>query len=149
MLEASHELGVKNDNKTMEVAKRMVDHAINNGWDSQVGGFYDEGYYFKNMQKISIIRDTKNWWAQAEGMNTLLLMADHFPDDPNHYFEKFKKQWDYIQVYIIDHENGDWFEGGLDKEPQKKTALKGHIWKTTYHQFRALSNCVKRLRGVE
>jgi len=35
----------------------------------------------------------------------------------------------------------------LDKEPERKTALKGHIWKATYHQFRALMNCVRRLRG--
>src|SRR4051812_37960614 len=47
MLESSHVLGLKNDNKTMVVSKRMVDHALRNGWDNKVGGFYDEGYYFK------------------------------------------------------------------------------------------------------
>ncbi|MDQ6812473.1 MAG: AGE family epimerase/isomerase [Bacteroidota bacterium] len=147
MLEASHALGLKNDQTTMTVAKRMVDHALRNGWDSAVGGFYDEGYYFKNQQKISIILDTKNWWAQAEGMNTLLLMADHFPNDEMHYYDKFKQLWKYIQTYLIDHVYGDWYESGLDKEPQKKTALKGHIWKATYHHYRSLSNCIKRLRG--
>ncbi len=50
-----------------------------NGWDNQAGGFYDEGYYFKGEDTITIIKDTKNWWAQSEGLNTLLLMADHFP----------------------------------------------------------------------
>lgn len=147
MLEASHALGLKNDAKTMTVGKRMVDHALRNGWDSVLGGFYDEGYYFKNRQAITIIFDSKNWWAQAEGMNTLLLMADHFPNDSMHYYDRFKQQWNYIQTYLIDHENGDWYEEGLDKEPQRKTALKGHIWKGTYHNFRALSNCVKRLTG--
>ena len=146
MLEASHVLGLKNDSKTMTVAKRMVDHALRNGWDKQVGGFYDEGYYFKGSDTISIIRDSKNWWAQAEGLNTLLLMSDHFPNDPMHYFDKFKQLWNYAQTYLIDHQNGDWFEGGLDKEPEKKTALKGHIWKGNYHQFRAMMNCMERLR---
>ena len=149
MLEASHVLGLKNDTRTLTVAKRMVDHSLQNGWDNDLGGFYDEGYYFKDSSKISIIKDSKNWWAQAEGMNTLLLMADKFPADKMHYYEHFNKMWTYIQTYIIDHENGDWYEEGLDKEPQRKTALKGHIWKATYHQFRALSNCVKRLRGDE
>jgi mannobiose 2-epimerase len=147
MLEASHALGWKNDNTTMTVAKRMVDHALQNGWDKSVGGFYDEGYYFKGQDTITILRDSKNWWAQAEGMNTLLLMADQFPNDPMHYYEKFKQQWLYIQTYLIDHVNGDWYEGGLDKEPEKRTALKGHIWKGTYHHFRSLSNCVKRLKN--
>jgi mannobiose 2-epimerase len=147
MLEASHALGWKNDNTTMTVAKRMVDHALQNGWDKSVGGFYDEGYYFEGQDTITILRDSKNWWAQAEGMNTLLLMADQFPNDPMHYYEKFKQQWLYIQTYLIDHVNGDWYEGGLDKEPEKRTALKGHIWKGTYHHFRSLSNCVKRLKN--
>jgi mannobiose 2-epimerase len=146
MLEASHALGLKNDAETMTVGKRMVDHALTNGWDTEVGGFYDEGYYFKGRDSIFIILDSKNWWAQAEGMNTLLLMADHFPDDPMHYYDKFRQLWKYIQTYLIDHVNGDWYEGGLDKEPHKKTALKGHIWKGTYHHFRALSTCVKHLK---
>jgi len=147
MLEASHALGIKNDSKTMTVGKRMVDHALRNGWDSTVGGFYDEGYYFNDKPNISIILDSKNWWAQAEGLNTLLLMGDRFPNDPMHYYDKFKLLWKYAQTYLIDHVNGDWYEGGIDKEPQKKTALKGQIWKGTYHHFRSMSNCVKRLRG--
>jgi len=147
MLEASHVLGLKNDTRTLTVAKRMVDHSLQNGWDNELGGFYDEGYYFKDSVKISIIKDSKNWWAQAEGLNTLLLMADKFPNDEMHYYDCFKKLWNYIQTYMIDHVYGDWYEEGLDKEPERKTALKGHIWKATYHHFRALSNCIRRLKG--
>jgi mannobiose 2-epimerase len=149
MLEASHALGLKNDTKTLTVARRMVDHSLKNGWDNELGGFYDEGYYFKGDPKISIIKDSKNWWAQAEGMNTLLLMADKFPNDKMNYYDHFKKEWNYIQTYLIDHVNGDWYEEGLDNEPERKTALKGHIWKGTYHHYRALSNCIERLRGKE
>jgi mannobiose 2-epimerase len=146
MLEASEALGMKNDATTLATAKRMVDHALKNGWDNKNGGFYDEGYYFKNKNGITIIRDSKNWWSQAEGLNTLLMMADLFPKDQMQYYRKFKEMWHYIQTYIIDHHFGDWFEEGLDTRPERETALKGHIWKATYHQFRSLSNCVKRLR---
>jgi mannobiose 2-epimerase len=146
LLEASHVLGLKNDSVTLRKAKRMVDHALRNGWDDAAGGFYDEGYYFKGQQKIKIIRDTKNWWAQAEGMNALLLMADLFPEDDIHYFEKFEKLWGYAKLNLIDHEYGDWFAGGIDKQPELKTALKGHIWKAFYHQYRSMANCVDRLR---
>jgi mannobiose 2-epimerase len=125
----------------------MVDHALKNGWDSQLGGFYDEAYYFKGDPKITVIKDSKNWWAQAEGLNTLLLMADHFPDDPMRYYDKFLLLWKYTQTYLIDHTYGDWYEEGLDKEPQRKTALKGHIWKADYHNYRALTNCIDRLRS--
>ena len=145
MLEASHVLGLQHDSTTLIIGKRLVDHALKNGWDNQVGGFYDEGFYFKGDSAITILKESKNWWAQAEGMNTLLLMSDYFPSDPHLYFEKFRKLWKYTDTYLIDHEYGDWYDEGLDKSPERRTALKGQIWKATYHNYRALSNCVDRL----
>ncbi len=59
----------------------------------------------------------------------------------------YRQQWQYIKTYLIDHVYGDWYEEGLDKEPQRKTALKGHIWKGNYHNFRALENCIERLNN--
>lgn len=146
LLEASHVLGLKNDGITATVAKRMVDHALRNGWDNILGGFYDEGYYFPDTTGITIIRDSKNWWAQAEGLNTLLLMAIRYPNDAMHYEKRYEKLWQYGQTYLIDHQYGDWYEEGLDKEPQRRTALKGHLWKATYHTYRALTNCVDRVQ---
>lgn len=149
LLEASEVLGRKHDAKTLEVAKRMADHALRNGFDSVAGGLYDEGYYFQNENGISIIRDSKNWWAQAEAMHTLLIMATLFPDDAMDYDGKFLKQWRYVDEYLIDHEYGDWYAGGVDKEPHHKKALKGHQWKGTYHHFRALAGCIRMLRSDE
>lgn len=145
MLEASHLLGIEDDRRTREVSKKMVDHALRNGWDEELGGFYDQGYYFGQGDEISIINDHKNWWSQAEGLNTLLLMADLYPDDELQYFDRFRMLWSYIQEYLIDHEHGGWYEGGLDKQPEMRTALKGHIWKANYHQFRSLMHCMFRL----
>jgi len=73
-------------------------------------------------------------------------MADKYPDDSMHYFEKFQLQWKYVETYLIDHVHGDWYEGGIDKEPEKAKAQKGHIWKATYHNFRGLANCIHALR---
>jgi cellobiose epimerase len=146
MLEASHVLGNKNDSVTLKVAKRMVDHSLKNGWDSKIGGFYDGGYYYKGKDEITIVKDTKNWWTQAEGLNTLLMMAELFPNDSLDYMGNFVKLWDYTNQYIIDHEHGEWYPGGLDKEPDQKKAQKGFIWKASYHQFRALMSCVERLK---
>jgi cellobiose epimerase len=145
MLEASHALGIKNDTTTLSIGKKMVDHALKTGWDKSLGGFYDEGFYFKGEDTMSILKKSKNWWAQAEALNSLLLMSEYFPNDANDYFGKFKKQWKYVETYIIDHRYGDWYEEGLDQEPERRTALKAHMWKATYHNYRALSNCVDRL----
>ena len=146
LLEASHVLRWKNDTTTMRIAKKMVDHALVNGWDDRDGGFYDEGYYFKDRTGITITVNTKNWWAQAEGLNTLLMMADLYPDDPINYYAKFEKLWKYVDENLIDHENGDWFAGGIDKQPEMKMAQKGHIWKAMYHQYRSMTGCIDRLR---
>ena len=98
-------------------------------WDNKTGGFYDAGYYFKDKPGLTIISTEKNWWSQAEEMNTLLLMSRLFPNDPMHYYDKFKQEWKYIQTYMIDYTYGDWYSHGLDIEPENKTALKGSIWK--------------------
>ncbi|MFZ0456373.1 MAG: AGE family epimerase/isomerase [Ignavibacteriaceae bacterium] len=144
MLEASHTLGLETDIETLTVAKKMVDHAIVNGWDDENGGFFDAGYYFSEENSCKIIQSTKNWWAQAEGLNVLLIMSEIFPDEQI-YKDYFKRQLHYIKNYLLDEENGGWFEGGLDKEPHFKTGPKGHIWKGSYHTGRALMNCVKIL----
>jgi mannobiose 2-epimerase len=149
LLEASHALHMKNDTATLRIAKQMVDHALQYAWDTRLGGFYDAGYYFKNKAGLTIISKEKNWWSQAEAMNSLLLMSELFPDDKLRYYDKFKQQWKYINTYMIDHSYGDWYANGTDIDPKIKTALKGHIWKGNYHQFRAMMNCVDRLTGKE
>ena len=147
MLEASEALGLEHDTVTERYAKQMVDHALRFGWDAARGGFYDEGYYFRDKPGFTLTHDTKNWWAQAEGLNTLLMMADRYPNDPLEYEKKFFQQWSYMDRFIIDHEFGGWFAGGLDREPDQRKGLKGHIWKATYHESRALMNVVRRLEA--
>jgi cellobiose epimerase len=145
MLEASWALGLEQDTRTLTVAKKMLDHAIHYGWDAQAGGFYDAGYYFEGQHGCTIIKDTKNWWAQAEALNALLLFSRIFPHDPK-YSEYFLRQWNYVKSNIIDTVGGDWFEGGIDKEPHFRMGPKSHMWKCTYHTCRALMNCMSLLR---
>ncbi len=147
MMEASETLGLEHDDRTLEVGRKMVDHTLQNGWDDVLGGIYDGGYYFKDNPNHTLIRDTKNWWAQSEMLNTLLIMHELYPDDDQAFFEKFKKQWAYCQEYLLDSEHGGWYAGGLDKEPERKTGDKGHIWKGAYHTARSLMNCIEKLKN--
>ena len=144
MLEASYALRIENDVTTLMKAKRMLDHAIENGWDKNSAGFFDEGYYFTGDGDCQIIKDTKVWWAQAEGLNALLLFSKIFPEEKR-YFELFLQLWEYIKKYLLDTEHGDWYWGSMEKEPHYKTEPKGTIWKGTYHTARALMNCIKML----
>jgi len=146
MLEASHALRLKHDVKTLTIAKRMVDHALANGWDKEHGGFYEAGYYYAGSDSITIIDKKKTWWVQAEGLNALLLMARLFPDETK-YYQAFRKQWEYIKKYLIDYKHGGWYQEGLDESPEAKHAPKASVWKINYHTSRTLMNCIKMLRA--
>ena len=149
MLEASHALGRENDSLTLQKGKKMVDHSLITGWDQEVGGFYDGGYYFEGDKEISIVNNKKNWWAQAEGLNTLFIMSRLFPEDEMNYRSYFEQQCGYIESYIMDDKYGGWYEWGLDQSPEAKDNLKGHIWKASYHNFRALQNVILELERVD
>ena len=148
MLEASEVLGMPDDEKTHRVAKRMVDHTLMYGWDAEAGGIYDGAYYFANEEIPQVTRTSKAWWAQAEAMNTLLIMADQYPDDPMDYWGKFMVQWEYLKAYLIDHEFTGWYSGGIDEEPDRVDGLKAQIWKGNYHDARSLMNVTRRLQGT-
>jgi mannobiose 2-epimerase len=145
MLEASEVLGLSDDNKTLAAAKLMVDHTIKYGWDSQLGGIYDGGYYFNENSDLKIVKDTKEWWVQSETLNSLAIMSELFPDDELNYLQKFFTQWDYIKQYLLDNEHGGWYWGGIDAFSNNKTAPKGSIWKVNYHTSRSLINISNKL----
>jgi cellobiose epimerase len=148
LLEAAHALGLEEDDETHRIAKKLTDHTLETGWDPETGGFYDTGYYFDDEDQLTILQDSKNWWAQAEGLNTLVIMTELYPDDPRNYYEAFLRQWEYIKRYLIDKEHGGWFDSGLDKRPDRRTASKSHIWKGNYHTVRSLMGCIDRLNGM-
>ena len=146
MLEASHVTGLKSNSTTLIKAKKMVDHALANGWDRNKSGFFDAGYYFKDSDTCIIVNAKKIWWTQAEGLNALLLMSKLFPDETK-YSQAFNRQWQYINLYMIDHEYGGWYGEGLDCSPKYNRRKKGYDWKGNYHNFRARLNCVKMLNN--
>lgn len=146
ILEASYDLGIESDTKTLTCSRNLVDHSLANGWDNDRGGFYDAGYNFYDTDYISIINNAKIWWVQAEGLNALLLMARLFPEEEK-YYNVFRKQWEYINKYLVDHKHGGWYEEGLDNSPLKLKARKAYDWKINYHNARALMNCIKMLKS--
>jgi mannobiose 2-epimerase len=148
MLETSHMLGLENDTLTLGRAKKMVDHAIDKGWDNRLGGFYDGGYYYDDSDNCTIVSNNKVWWTEAEGLNALLLMARLFPEEPR-YQELFEEQWIYLQRFVIDHEYGGWYHEGLDTNPHAIRDAKANIWKTSYHNVRALMNVIGMLNGTD
>ncbi|NND06602.1 MAG: N-acylglucosamine 2-epimerase [Saprospiraceae bacterium] len=147
LMEASHVSHHAEDEKTKMVAKQMVDHTLKNGWDKESGGIYDAGYYEVVGGPMKIIHHTKAWWAQLEAMNTMLIMADMYPDDEIKYEDFFVKQVQHIDQYLVDKTNGGFYIHSIDESPKAIQVHKGSIWKGNYHNLRSLVNCIKRLRN--
>jgi mannobiose 2-epimerase len=145
LLEAAEILGIPDDPKTAKMARMLVDHALDWGWDDQNGGFYDKGDVFAGKAYDT----TKVWWTQAEGLNALLLMHLKHGEQTDRYWKAFRKQWAFIQTRMIDPVHGGWYwettrEGTPSGESRKATP-----WKANYHTSRALMNVSKMLESIE
>ncbi|HXX65519.1 MAG TPA: glycosyl hydrolase [Bacteroidota bacterium] len=147
MLDASEALGLRDDSTTLALAKKKVDAALR-GFDAEKGGLFDGGYEFAPGKGVTIVLQTKEWWAQVEALNSLLMMSVLYPQDSLGYFDKFLKQWDFCRKYLIDYEHGGWYWGGTDQEPRNIYSPKGSIWKADYHTSRAMINCIRRLHNI-
>jgi len=146
LLETSDALGIKNDVKTLRIAKKMADHSLANGFDQVTGSFYNEGYYYPGRDTVTILSKNAEWWVQAEGLNTMLMMYKIFPAEKK-YYDAYVKVWGYIYDYLIDKKNGEWYVNGMNYNPLVVNAPKASIWKANYHNGRALMNCLRMLRG--
>ena len=143
LLEANEVLeGALGRSYTLSIAKKMVDHSLENGWDAENGGFFERGYYFRGRGTLNIIDDSKTWWVQAEALHVLLMMTRLFPSQTR-YRESFVRQWSYMKTYLFDNSRGGWYETGLDTRPRAVNGMKGHSWKAGYHETRAMLHCLE------
>lgn len=130
-----------------QLGKKLLDHALMHGWDAQNGGLYDAGLYRDG--RMHLVSKHKAWWAQAELLNTLLMMHCFEPEDAHAYDQLARRTWDYISTWLIDHERGGWYAQGLDQSPEAANGLKSQIWKGAYHNSRALLNASHWLECAE
>lgn len=141
LLEAAEALGTGSDSRTRAVARSLVDHAMEFGWDEKNGGFWYGGPTFGGEP----FHADKAWWVQAEGLNALLLMAREFPEDRARYETRFRALWEYVKREMIDARHGGWHPSALDTGKGKKQS-KASPWKAAYHDSRALMHCADMLR---
>jgi cellobiose epimerase len=143
LLEAAEALHQPDDPRTVAVARSLVDHALEQGWDAQRGGFYDKGAAF-----APAWAHEKVWWTQAEGLNALLLMHVRFGKESPRYWAAFLKQWEFIWNHQVDHRHGEWYGTVSAEGAPRPGEAKGSIWKAAYHNGRALMNVSETLRQL-
>jgi cellobiose epimerase len=133
------------DPKTWRMARQLVDHALDFGWDDEFGGFYDKGDVFAGRAYDT----TKVWWTQAEGLNALLKMHERFGDTTDRYWNAFVKQWSFIEKYQLDATHGGWYGEVAREGKPPRDGRKASQWKANYHTGRAMMNVVEMLRKLE
>jgi mannobiose 2-epimerase len=141
LLEAAEALGQPDDPKTAKVARQLIDHALDWGWDEQYGGFYDKGESFAG----EAFDKKKVWWTQAEGLNALLLMHKKYRSQTDRYGHAFLKQWAFIDKHMLDPEHGGWFQETTREGTLLGSGQKASQWKANYHTARAMMNVVTML----
>jgi len=124
----------------------------------RVGVDKDGGLFLESTRFGSHVRTNKHWWPQAETlvafMNGLELTSD------TKYWNKLKLSWDFIDRYVIDHENGEWFtkvtrlgipyltEPKDDPSPYYRNDRKIDPWKCPYHNGRAMMELISRIENI-
>lgn len=134
LIEAAEALG-EADEKTWGIARRLVDHALDFGYDPEHGGLYDAGGTFTPVTGMD-----KIWWVQAESLNALLLMHRKYGMETSGYWDAFSRQWNFIREHQIDRKNGGWFQSVSREGKVPANPIKSDRWTEGYHQGRALLN---------
>ena len=145
LAEAADAAGEPDDPRTWHTARRLVDHALDWGWDREHGGFYYKGEAFGG----EAFDTHKDWWTQAEGLNALLLMHTKFGATTDRYWEAFLKEWGFIERHLIDPVHGGWYQGTTREGELIGDGAKASQWKANYHTARAMMGVATMLGGLE
>jgi len=125
--------------KSKEIAIRMVNEVIKNGFDEDGGLFY-EAYDQYNLKD-----DDKHWWPHAEAIVGLINVFQITSD--KEYLKHAIKVWNFTKDKIIDKEGGEWyFKISRQGDPYFDEDKAG-FWKCPYHNSRACLEVIRRLNN--
>ncbi len=121
--------------KYLQLYKDLWTFSLKNGYDHDNGGFF----YWGPLDGPATNRN-KEWWVQAEALVSALYMHE-FTGEAR-YREVFEQTWDFTRDNLVDWEHGGWHATFTADGP---TGNKGGIWKSAYHNGRAMMECIRLL----
>jgi len=102
----------------------------------------DGGLWYEYETGTNHLIKEKHWWPQAEAM-TGFYNAWQISGDES-YFRRSLASWQFVQDYILDTINGEWFWGVTENYSLMKEDKVG-IWKCPYHNGRACMELIRRI----
>jgi mannobiose 2-epimerase len=119
-----------------ETAVQMAQAVYAQGLDIDGGLLYEA-------DPTGIIDSDKHWWPQAEAV--VGFLNAYGLSGQKHFLTASEQSWEFIDKYIVDHQNGEWFwrvsKSGVPSQEQYKV----DPWKCPYHNSRACFEVMERL----
>jgi mannobiose 2-epimerase len=123
-----------------EMLKKQLDHAANNGIDSEYGGVYVEGAH-----NGDVYDREKEFWQQAEVLIGMLDGCLLF--DADRYWPVYENVHRFVFDRLINHRVGEWWPL-LTREGKPIWTHMGNSWKVNYHTVRSMIQSINRLEKL-
>ncbi len=121
---------------------RYIHYAVKIADVTKEGIDKDGGLWYEYDPKTQHLVAEKHWWPQAE---LWIGYANAYQlTSKKEYLDIVKKNWEFVNAQIIDHQNGEWI-WGIDNNGEKIKKDKAGFWKCPYHNARACIEIVNRL----
>lgn len=125
-----------------EVARRIFDHCVAYGIDTEYGGVFVEGPH----DAPTTVMAEKQFWQQAEMLVGLLDAYALFGEEK--YWQAFQNVHNFVFAKFVSMDaGGEWYER-LDRRGNVIDGAVGHGWKSSYHTVRSTLQCIRRLRKL-
>lgn len=147
LVEAADAIGQDHDGRSWDIARKLIDHALQYGSDQSRGGLYDSGAINARGAVTRLLRTDKIWWVQAEHLKAILLLHEHFGNQTLKYWAAFLRQWHWISKSQIDHTHGGWWPA-VRANGRPINGPKADQWTECYHQARAMLIVSRILRNL-
>lgn len=124
----------------LDILKKIYDHTLDNGIDTEFGGVYVEGPH-----SGGVYDREKEFWQQAEVLTGMLDAYLLFGEEK--YWDAYKNVHRFVFDHMINKEAGEWYPL-LSRRGEPVWTHMGHSWKINYHTVRSMIQCIKRLEKI-
>lgn len=113
LIDTARALQLGDDPRVVGLSRKIVDAALDRGWDAEMGGFWSDPQ-----------ANEKRWWVQAEGARALLILYGLSGAEAEGYWSAFQQQWHFIRRYMTDQQSRGWFATvGADGMPTGRNMI--------------------------
>jgi mannobiose 2-epimerase len=135
--EAAEALG---DKKLLEQSRKAAVKMAQAVYEQAVDA--DGGLLYEGTSE-EIIDTDKHWWPQAEAVVGFLNAYEL--SGKNYFLKASERSWEFIEKYIVDRRNGEWYWKVSRDGTPSKDKYKVDAWKCPYHNSRTCFEVMERL----